>query len=288
MLPGYLLEGLTGTQHMNPGLWVHARGEASFTNSGGERRYVRKTEQRYKLYFRLWGCRSGLQHYRICTPQSISKESDLWCPFCMYCKCGWAAADKALIPENELVFIRLLLMHGCSEHWCHQVRHYMWHGAFDFWNWRDNVFVQVDGVCHWQGMHTSLQSRVAERDFACNLTAVQAGVGLVRVHETDLQEPVAVMAAIATAAAERCVVFTSTYRLKACMQYTWLLQAVQLYCLVRYDAFGNTICKPTAAYLVRVSLALVFIKAVPEPAVVCCAGGELKVDEAVGADERRV
>jgi hypothetical protein len=206
----------------------------------------------------------------------------------MYCKCRWAAAHKALIPENELVFMRLLLLHGCSEQWCHQVQHPMWHGAFDFYNWRDDVLVQVDGVCHWQGMHTSLQGTVAERDFACNLTAIYAGVGLVRVHESDLQEPAAVMAAIATAAAEWCVVFTSTYRLKACMQYTRLLQAVRLYCLVCYDAFGNTICKNTVAYLVLMCPGLVTLINIPQPLVVCGAGGELKVDEAVGAVERRM
>ena len=65
-------------------------------------------------------------------------------------------------------------------------------------------------------------------------------------------------------------------------------QAVQLYCLMCYDAFGNTICKSTLAYLVLVNLAVIFAEVVLQPLPVCGAGGELKVDQAVGGGARRV
>ena len=287
-LPAYLWEGLTGTQHMNIGLQVHATGVAFVTDADGARRYVRKTEQHYRLFFKLKGCCGGQQHYKHCTPQAVGKASGLWCPFCMYCAWQWAAAGKALINRHELEFMRLLRAHGCSDKWCHQARHDMWGGCFDFYNWYENVYVQVDGACHWNGMSANITSMVQDRDFRCNYTAFQSHVALVRVHESDVQQPQVVFAAIAIAAAEPCVVFTHSYRVKACPQWLNFIQAVHMYCHVRYDAFGNTICKREVAYLVLVCFVFILIQSVVQPPHGTRAGGELKVDKAVAAAVSRM
>ncbi len=237
-----MVEGLEGTQSMNQGLRVRGARDVFFTNTKGEKCYIRKSKQHHKLFFKLTGCNHGRQHFKYCTPRALHQAADLWCPFCMDDACQWQAAGKAPITSNELMFMLLLRWHGCSEHWCHQVRHDKWHGCFDFYNWRERVCVQVDGACHWHGMHTNSAATVRNRDFCCNHTAFNAGVGLVRVHESDLQHPHIVLAAIDVASTQQCVVFTSSYWSKAQMQVTELLQAVHTYCQVRYDAFGNLIC----------------------------------------------
>ncbi len=266
---------------MNNGLRLHGVGEVSFTNQEGERRYIRKTEQHHKLFFKLVNCHPGQQHYKYCTPQALRKESDLWCPFCIYDACGWKAAGKALIPHNELLFMWLLSVHGCSKHWCHQVRKNMWSGPFDFYNYCDKVFVQIDGACHWHGMSSSSAATVLIRDLCCNFSAFNASMGLVRVHESDLQQPQVVLAAIAVASAEHCVVFTSSYMSKAHMHVMQLLKAVHMYCLVRYDAFGNLICNKCYAYLVLMLLSSISIKLVVQPLHVGRPGCELKVHQPV-------
>ena len=226
---------------MNQGLRLHGARDPSFINAKGKRRYVRKSQQHHKFYFKLTGCSGGQQHYRHCTPVALQRPADLWCPFCMYDACDWQAAGKAPITSNERMFMQLLSDNGCSKHWCYQVRHDMWHGSFDFYNWYETVFVQVDGACHWYGMHTNNAAKVRERDSWCNRAACNAGVGLVRVHESDLQQPDIVLAAIAVASIEQCVVFTSSYGPKAEMLERKLLQAVRMYRKMRRDAFGNLI-----------------------------------------------
>lgn len=200
---------------MNKGLRLHGAGEATFVNNQGERCWVRKTEQHQKFFFKLTGCHRGQQHYKICTPRALHKPDDLWCPFCIYDSCQWQAAGKAPITSNELMFMQLLRDSGRSQHWCHQVRHETWHGSFDFYNWYENVFVQVDGACHWYGMHNNNATTVRNRDSCCNQAAYNAGVGLVRVHKNDLQQPHIVLAAIAVASTLQCVVFTNSYQTKA-------------------------------------------------------------------------
>lgn len=266
---------------MNQGLQLPRVGEPFFLNTQGQRRYVRKTEQHYKLFFKLRGCASGLQHYRRCTPHSLQRPSDLWCPFCMYSVHTWQEAGKALITSNELRFMQLLRLQGGSDSWCHQARHDIWHGCFDFYNWRENVFVQVDGACHWRGMRNISATQVQHTDFLCNLTAFNARVGLLRVHEDDLQQPPVVFAAIAAAAVEQCVVFTSSFMTKAFMHVMHLLQAVHMYCLVRRDSHGNLICKCWCAYPVLALLSSIISKLVVQPLEVSCPGGEVKVHQPV-------
>jgi len=191
------------------------------------------------LYFKLKGCCRGVQHYRFCTPHAVRQDSDLWCPFCMYDECAWTASRKALMASNELDFMQLIAACGQSEQWCHQVRLGFWKGCIDFYNWQDKVCVQIDGACHWHGISSCSAELVRKRDWTCNLSAWQAGVGLVRVHEDDLQQHQIVLAAVATAAAGSCVVFTASYVSKQWGHVSQLHQAVQLYCQVCLDAYGN-------------------------------------------------
>lgn len=225
---------------MNPGLSLSKRATATTITDDGEVIALGRSQQQHKLFFKLTGCCSHQQHYRYCTPQAVTSISDLCCPFCMYDIDMWAAAGKALITSHELDFMKLLHAGQQSEGWCHQVRLKFWRGCIDFYNWRERVCVQVDGTCHWFGMMNSDKEQVRRRDLSCNLLAWEAGVGLVRVHQDDLHQPQVVLAAIANAAVECCIVFTASYGLNGSLQMQDFCKAVQMYCHLRYDAFGNT------------------------------------------------
>lgn len=239
-LPQLLCDALSGTQALNRGLSISKSATATITTDDGEVIALGKSEQQHKLFFKLKGCCSQQVHYRYCTPQAVTSISDLWCPFCMYDIDMWAAAGKALITSNELEFMQLLQAYQHSKQWCHQVRLKFWKGCIDFYNWMDRVCVQVDGACHWFGMMSSDKEQVRSRDLSCNIEAWRAGVGLVRVHQNDLQQPQVVLAAIEYAAMECCIVFTTSYGLNGCLQIQEMYEAVQLYCQLQYDAFGNT------------------------------------------------
>lgn len=92
-------------------------------------------------------------------------------------------------------------------------------------------------------MMTSHINTVRYRDWECNISAWHAGVGLVRVHADDLQQHQVVMAAIAIAANESCIVFTTSYGIKNSWHLHAVHQAVQLYCMLQFDAFGNAYFK---------------------------------------------
>lgn len=64
-------------------------------------------------------------------------------------------------------------------------------------------------------MHSVSHAEIVARDLCCNWNAFWAGVSLVRVHECNLQQPDAVMAAIQ--------------------------QLLYPYCSTRTDAYGNTV-----------------------------------------------
>ena len=149
---------------MNPGIHVSPYGAVDVTMAGGGRHRLTKHDRSIKLYFKLKGCCRGEQHYKHCTPEALKRESDMWCCFCMYNIGQWKAASKAPISNTELQFMLLLQAQGSSEQWCYQVRHDFWNGCCDFYNWCEDVYVQVDGQCHWRGMHTSSAEKVQDRD----------------------------------------------------------------------------------------------------------------------------
>ena len=60
-----------------------------------------------------------------------------------------------------------------------------WQAPLDFYNMDQQYFVQVDGRCHWVGMHQTISSVVIQRDMLQAQAAFVAGVTVVRVHMHD-------------------------------------------------------------------------------------------------------
>lgn len=159
----------------------------------------------------------------------------------MYNSYCWLAAGKGSIVANELLFMQLLIVLGSSGHWCHQARPWWWGACIDFYNWQLKVYIQVDGHSHWYGAYNVSHAEVMARDLHCNVSAFLAGTGLVRVHESDVHQPDVVMAAIATAATECAVVFTTGYKHIGWNHVILLQHVLHPCCIMRTDAFGNTV-----------------------------------------------
>lgn len=239
-LTQFMVQGLRGTQQLNPGLKMPYNRLMTFTNAAGQTAGFTASEERERFLFKMRGC-GRQQHYKQCTPHALHAETDLLCPFCMYGTDEWEAADKGSIVANELNFMWLLTMWGVSSSWCHQVRHDWWPACIDFYNWQQGVYVQVDGHSHWYGMCGVSLAQVLDRDLRCNVSAFWAGAGLVRAHQLDLQQPDTLLAAIETAAAEHAVVFTAGYNIIGWQHVILLQELLHCCCNVRADAYGNTV-----------------------------------------------
>lgn len=114
------------------------------------------------------------------------QPSDLWCPFCMYQEQLWQQASKRLLTAGELAFMGLITALGIDTNFTYQVVPPFWHAPVDFFDMQHGYYVQVDGRCHWVGMHGVSNLVITDRDLQQNLAAVRAGVPLVRVHERDI------------------------------------------------------------------------------------------------------
>lgn len=179
-----------------------------FTNAEGRVVELWKSEEKRQFLFKTMGCTGGLQHFKCCTPHALHDDKLLLCVFCCYNTAEWVEAGRGVLPVDEAWFAALLKQQGVSVFWCHQVTCRGWHGRFDYYNWKLKVLVQSDGPHHFVG---SKISAVSQQDCECNVMAFQHGWALVRVHVVDLSQPQVVMAAIATAAQYRAVVFTASY-----------------------------------------------------------------------------
>lgn len=148
-------------------------------------------------------------------------------------------------PACELAFMQLLRAYSIDTDFCYQVVPPFWHAPMDFYNLRLGYFVQVDGRCHWVGIHQHSVAVVIERDMQQNLVALQAGACVVRVHEHDLANAACVAAALDAAGFGSCIVLTPAYtttyvKWGLCqLPYLQLLLLLSPNCCYNTDAYGN-------------------------------------------------
>lgn len=200
-----------GAEQLNPGLDVYGCDGPELVLSDGSTVIIRSNTEQHQMIWKLTGCMHGYCHYRLCTSKALQSADGLWCPFCMYDSELWKQHGKALLPASEAAFMRLLLGSGLDAAYCHQVVSHFWHAPVDFYNFIKGFFVQVDGTCHWAGMHKLSSAEVIARDFGFNLAAMAAGACVVRVHDADIDNVAAVLAALAATAYGCSIVLTPSY-----------------------------------------------------------------------------
>jgi hypothetical protein len=182
-----------------------------------------------------------MQHFKLCTPSALDGEESLLCCVCGNVTGTWAAAGRAKLPPAELQFILLMVQQGRSEEWCWQVKLQGWDGCFDFYDFKRDVYVQIDD---WYHFKNACNNDAFWRDLRCNAqfaAARSSSGGLVHVHHADLAQPDIVMAAIESASHNKCVVFTASYNTIGCPHVTALCATAQGQMTVGWDAFGNVL-----------------------------------------------
>jgi hypothetical protein len=194
----------------------------------------------YKLCFSLTGCSRDRRHYRVCTSKSVQQPSDLWCPFCMYSEQQWEQAGKRSLPACEREFMRFLHARNMDTWFALQVVPDSWQAPLDFYNMQGGYFVQIDGRCHWVGMHQHSSREVIQRDMLQAQAAVAAGARLVRVHMHDVHNYDAVAASLEAATNGFSIVLTPAYA-SACVCWNGVqllyIIVLLLYC---YNCCYNT------------------------------------------------
>jgi hypothetical protein len=168
----------------------------------------------YKLVFKCVGCGGGRQHYKVCTAKSLSKLSDLWCPFCFYNEQEWQRATKRLLVDCELLFTAVLICLGMDTEFSFQTMAPFWSAPLDFHHLQCRYYVQVDGVSHWKGIRGKSRWEVLAKDMQQNVRAMSEGGVVVRIHHLDLWRADAervVLAALHAATLGCSLVLTPSY-----------------------------------------------------------------------------
>lgn len=177
---------------------------------------IYSSDCKHKLYWRLHHCgddaRNLCPHHRYSRAHSLSKQSDLWCAICSYSSTAWKTAELAIMPAGELAFIKEFLQAtGTDVQYCRQVVPGWWSWPVDFWNFEEDLYIQVDGHVHWYGMHGCDSKTVQQRDLEFNRLAYTNNARVVRVHIADVNSTAQLAAAIHAAKVGCRIVLTPSY-----------------------------------------------------------------------------
>lgn len=247
MQDNWKMSALKASQEINP-LMKFMQGRAVLVNKAGKVvRTISSSTCSVRLY---WKCTSATGvlcgHVKFCTPSSLKHPRSLWCAFCSYDAALWQQQHMALLPHAEQQFImNFLVRNGIDQQYCHQVTADFWKWPIDFWNHKFNFYVQIDGHCHWYGMHAVSKQVVQARDLSFNQLAYMAGARLVRVHHDDLTHNMVLLAAVNAATMGCSIVLTPKYARTQVMHngqqmgYATVVQQMIPHAHIRSDVMGN-------------------------------------------------
>lgn len=195
-----------------------------------------RSESTQQFMWRATGCQAHTQHYKVCTPGALRDAGTLLCCFCTYACGAWKAAGRPAIPPAEWKFIQLVEQQQQSSEWCWQVPLPGRQGRIDFYNWKRDVYLQVDDSYHFSN---GCDNDAFMLDSECNEVCCRRRIALVRAHPTDFAVPDITMAAIEYASQHNSVVFTASYDPFGLPRIDELCDAVKAAAAPRSDAFGN-------------------------------------------------
>lgn len=201
---------LEGTQQLNPWLVITSCTTAELQQPGVEALNVCKTMEGVKLYHRCTGC-TVRQHSKYCTPHTITIESDLWCPFCMFDKNTWQAVGKGIVHTSELSMMAVFRELGLDTLVSWQVQAEFWRGCIDFWVRGFNKFVQADGSVHLYGGWGEKRADLFKRDVRFCTAAYKENVQVIRVHPDYVNRSMYLPAALSLRSTAGLVVLSPSY-----------------------------------------------------------------------------
>lgn len=208
----------------------------TWVDKDGKQHVLLRSEAKQQFLWKATGCKDGEQHYKCCTPDALRDPRTLFCCFCNYESGAWRAAGRKDIPPAEWEFMKLVDKQKQSGEWCWQVHFDNRHGRIDFYNWKRDLWVQVDDSYHFS---KGCDNDVFLPDFEYNKVCCERRLALVRAHAADLAVQDIVMAAIEYASQHDSVVFTASYEPSGMPHIDKLCAAKKPAAVPRSDAFGN-------------------------------------------------
>lgn len=244
-MPQWKSRAIQPTQHQGFSVKLHGVKGPELLFDNGSSVAITHNLGTYKLRWRLTNCTGRRYHFRVCTSKSLQHPADLWCPFCNYSEQQWEQAGKRLLPACEQRFMQFLRARNIDAWFACQVVPEFWQAPLDFYNMQQGYFVQVDGRCHWVGMHQTISSVVIQRDMLQAQAAFVAGVTVVRVHMHDTNNYDVLAASLQAATQGFNIVLTPAYASTwVCWNGLQLLymQVLLLFlpnCRYNTDSYGN-------------------------------------------------
>lgn len=243
---------IRGTEWFNKSLEFSFNKPPTCRAADGRAISIFSSECNVKLLWRLHKCGSSprqlCRHFRCCAPNTLDKPSLLWCAICSYDAAEWKREGRALLPAGELDFIEKFLCElGCDTQYCRQVVPDWWDWPVDFWNYELDIYIQIDGHCHWYGMRDCTSSSVQKRDLRFNVKAVAKQARVVRVHSADLNNPLQIQACLDAVAAGCRIALSPSYATQCInpegceVGYVTAMQHKLPHCCFETDSYGNTL-----------------------------------------------
>ena len=152
------------------------------------------------------------------------------------------------MPAGELEFIQKFLCEmGCDTQCCRQVVPDWWYWPVDFWNFELDIFIQIDGHCHWYDMRGASSREVQQRDLSFNVMAVVVKARVVRIHSADVGNLQQIQAALDAVAAGFRIALSPTYASQYInpwgyeVDYVTTMQLLLPHSCFIVDSHGNTL-----------------------------------------------
>lgn len=189
--PPHLIQGLAGTELLNPGLHVEEASAYSVCVDGS-RLYIRNSTTGIQLFMNEEGCLHGQQHrppyLRLRTPHGVAKPGST-IP-CTICSCdGENYRGQGLAPsKDELRFIVTMKAIQLDTQTCWQVAAWWWQqckALIDAYVYHVKLYLQVDGTKHTKRFRGKQVSSIIGTDVSCCVAAWEAAVSLMRLHHED-------------------------------------------------------------------------------------------------------
>lgn len=206
-----LRRAMEAAHHLNSHVNLYDYDVPAVVAGGRVQAFIYNSTERVKVVVRCEGCCPGRRHYRKATPKALSKKGALCCRLCMVGARLQQPEHVGNVPTTERKLIDLLWQLGVDQDFMYQVVPTFWKQPMDFYNYVAGYFVQVDGACHWVGMHKQGCQQVLATDFEQARIVLAQGKTLVRVHEADLAHAAVVAATLAAAQGFVGVVLSPAY-----------------------------------------------------------------------------
>lgn len=209
--------------HLNRHIRLYDYDLPAVVSDGELQGFICNSTEQVQVMVKCEGCCYGRRHYRKCTPKALGKKEALSCKFCMVVAQLPVPPGLALPYPTEQRFMAVVWSLGIDEQFCYHVVPPFWHKCMDFFNYTAGYYVQVDGSCHWTGMHQHSCVEVLTADFEQARSAASKGGTVVRLHEADLQYSEVVATTLANAQGFVGVVLSPSY---AHQQVPWQGQSM--------------------------------------------------------------